>query len=94
LEGLDDASEHRERVASAVGFALLEIRAVLAHGVGDVCETKKPYAGRPCKGVECGSLHLDAKNVPGASGFDRFSRFAKGSIRCPGCTDDDARRGR
>ena len=42
---LDDATQHRKCVSGAVSFALLEVGAVLTHGVGDVGEAKKSYAG-------------------------------------------------
>jgi hypothetical protein len=40
IESLDDTAQDRKSVPGAIGFALLEVGAFLAHGVGDMRETK------------------------------------------------------
>src|SRR5579863_10743009 len=89
VQSLDHVTQHRKRIPSAVGFALLEVGAVLAHRVGDVRKTKKPYACRPPKGVERRGFHLDTQNSLGSRGFDRLGRFAERRVGSPGRADDD-----
>ena len=44
MQSCDNASQDGEGIAAAVGVALLEIHAILAHRIGDMRETKKRYA--------------------------------------------------
>jgi hypothetical protein len=41
MQGCDNAFQNREGIARAIGVALLEINAILAHRIGDVRQTKK-----------------------------------------------------
>src|ERR1022692_2402486 len=80
MQGCDNAFQYGEHLPCAVGVPLLEILAILSHGVGDMRETKKGYVGRTCKGVKCRCFHLDCKNSFASCSFDRLDGLPEGRI--------------
>jgi hypothetical protein len=69
-----DRGEHGQGIGGAVGVALLEIIAALAHGIGDVREAEHRNTRGVREGIERGGLHLDRERA-----FSSATSTAKGA---------------
>jgi hypothetical protein len=90
MQSRDNALQYGEGIAGAVGGALLEIHAILAHRIGDMREAEKRDADRSREAVERRGFHLDSQNSLASGRPDRFGRLAKRSVRGPGGANDHA----